>query len=393
MKRKAGTISYLANTNIPSLAALSMVVMKSCQAMAQEGYDVELIAPTSKSTSASVEAELWDHYGIRDPFPVRSVTASSRVRKFDYDLRSAYRVWRRRPALVYSMNVRLAALFSVLGWPVVFEAHDVPRGPLGASYFRWMLRGKGLRGIVAISRGLEALLQEQFGPLLSKKRLVVAHDGVDLERYERVPTPQEARAQLGLEPDGFVAGYTGHLYAGRGIELITELARRCPSIQFLLVGGHPESVERRRDEARSLHLSNVRYEGFVTNTRLPLYQAACDVLLMPYQRRVSFGGGRGDTSAVMSPGKMFEYMAAERLIVSSDHPVIKEVLTESNAVLCDPEDEDAWERALCRASTDTDWRGRLARNARRDVERYTYRSRVRQIFAELLGTEGRGNGS
>ena len=366
--------------------------------MAQEGYDVELIAPTSRATSASLKAELWDHYGIRNPFPVRYVAASSRVKKFDYDLRSAYRVWRRKPALVYSMHVRLAALSSTLGWPVVFEAHDVPRGRLGASYFRRMLRGKGLRGIVAISRGLEAILKDQFGALLSERRLVVAHDGVDLERYEHVPTPQEARAQLGLEPDGFVAGYTGHLYPGRGIELITELSRRCPTIQFLLVGGHPEAVEHRREEARSLHLSNMRYEGFVANAKLPLYQAACDVLLMPYQRRVSFAGGSGDTSAIMSPGKMFEYMAASRLIVSSDLPVIAEVLNEGNAVLCGPEDIGAWECALSRASKDAEWREQLARKARGDVERYTYRSRVRQIFTELLGAEGqateaRANGS
>jgi glycosyltransferase involved in cell wall biosynthesis len=95
----------------------------------------------------------------------------------------------------------------------------------------------------------------------------------------------------------------------------------------------------------------------------------------------------------MSPGKMFEYMAARRLIVSSDLPVIAEVLNEGNAVLCGPEEIDAWERALSRASMDADWRERLARKARRDVERYTYRSRVRQIFTALLGNEGRGNGS
>ena len=95
----------------------------------------------------------------------------------------------------------------------------------------------------------------------------------------------------------------------------------------------------------------------------------------------------------MSPGKMFEYMAARRLIVSSDLPVIAEVLNEGNAVLCGPEDIDAWERALSRASMDADWRERLARKARHDVERYTYRSRVRQIFTALLGTEGRVNGS
>jgi glycosyltransferase involved in cell wall biosynthesis len=93
----------------------------------------------------------------------------------------------------------------------------------------------------------------------------------------------------------------------------------------------------------------------------------------------------GDTSAVMSPGKMFEYMASERLIVSSDLPVIREVLNDSNAVLCAPEDVDAWENALRRAQSDGQWSAALAKKARADVEKYTWRRRVRHVLGTLMG--------
>ena len=375
-------ISYLSSAYIPSLSAHSVHVMKMCQAMTQEGHDVELVS--QRSSAAFSEEALWRHYGIRDRFPITMIAPSVRFRKVEYDLRSTLRAWRRHFSLIYSRNLRTAAIASTLGWPVVYEAHSVPRGKLGAWYFQRALKGRGMRRVVAISNALKSMLVEEFGPTLVEDDVVVAHDGVDLERFESLPGPGQARAELGIESDNWTVGYAGHLYPGRGIELILELAERLPQINFMIVGGQPESVAERRQELSTLRLPNVRYQGFVANADLPTYLAACDVLLMPYQRRVA-GSSGGDISAWLSPMKMFEYMASGRLIISSDLPVLLEVLNDKNAVLCGPEDVDAWERAIRRAMTDTRWCQTLARSARSDVEGYTWRRRVRHVLGTLMG--------
>ena len=90
---------------------------------------------------------------------------------------------------------------------------------------------------------------------------------------------------------------------------------------FLIVGGEPQDVENLRQRVRVIGLKNVILTGFVPNARLPLYQAACDVLLMPYQRQVAASSG-GDIARYLSPMKLFEYMACERPIISSDLPVL-----------------------------------------------------------------------
>jgi len=67
-----------------------------------------------------------------------------------------------------------------------------------------------------------------------------------------------------------------------------------------------------------------------------LYQAAADVLLMPYSS--SFGGsGGGNIARVSSPLKMFEYLASGRAILASDIPVLREVLTDKTACFYQPE--------------------------------------------------------
>ena len=100
-------------------------------------------------------------------------------------------------------------------------------------------------------------------------------------------------------------------------------------------------------------LDNVTLTGFVPNRHIPLYQAAGEILLMPYERSVTVSGG-GNTADICSPMKMFEYMAAGRAILSSDLAVLHEVLDETSAVFCPPENSQAWVSAL----------GRLARGRR-----------------------------
>jgi glycosyltransferase involved in cell wall biosynthesis len=148
----------------------------------------------------------------------------------------------------------------------------------------------------------------------------------------------------------------------------------------VFVGGTEADIAHWQAEA---HTPNVHFAGFVPNHELPTYLAASDVLLMPYQRQVAVYGGVGDSSAYMCPMKMFEYMATERLIISSDLPVLHDTLNASNAVLCDPEDVDAWETALRRAMDDPAWAAGVARKARRDVEAHTWQLRARRILAGL----------
>ncbi len=215
--------------------------------------------------------------------------------------------------------------------------------------------------------------------------MLVAPDGIDLERYENLPEPEDARQSLPPEInllDGFTAGYSGNLYSGRGIGLIMDMAGELGEIHFLLVGGSPQEVDRYQKIAESRNLINIHLTGFVPNAELPTYQAACNVLLMPYQKQVAASSG-GDISAYLSPMKVFEYMASGRAILSSDLPVLKEVLNEENAVLLPPDDVDSWINALVELREAPHRRKALAEQALEDVQEYTWVRRVEKIFSGL----------
>jgi glycosyltransferase involved in cell wall biosynthesis len=173
---------------------------------------------------------------------------------------------------------------------------------------------------------------------------------------------------------------TGHLYAGRGAELFLSLAKAIPQAQFVWVGGRPEDIEAWKKKAES---GNVTFSGFIPNRDLPLYQAAADILLMPYGRSIMGSSGTADSAAVASPMKMFEYMAAGRAIVSADLPVIREVLSEANAVFCEPDQLTDWRREIEGLLGDERRRVELGAQARQEVQGYTWNARAKRIMTNF----------
>ena len=174
---------------------------------------------------------------------------------------------------------------------------------------------------------------------------LIAPDGVDLERYKNRVDSSSARNKLGIE-DRFTAVYSGGFYEGRGLESLMELAKRFPEVSFLWVGGKKDVVTNWQNKLEDSGVQNIHLTGFVSNEELPLYQMAADILLMPYGKVIA-GSSGGNIADVSSPMKMFEYMAAGRVILTSDMPVLREVLNETNAAFYNSEDMQSMEIGIC----------------------------------------------
>jgi glycosyltransferase involved in cell wall biosynthesis len=362
-------ISAIAGSTIPSDTANSLQVMKACQALVQIGHEVTLLVPGKKNTSV----DLRKHYGLEVDFPIEWLSSSSR-RMFTWD--SARRGRALGVEVIYSWFPQ-SSVFSLLrGMPVIFEIHIQPTGRFGPAWHRAFAILRGKKRLVSITRALVDLLERDFNLHVPAEEVVIAPNGVDLERFDSLPGPFEARKQTGLREAPTVM-CTGHLYAGRGAELFLDLAESLPQAQFVWVGGRPEDIESWKKRLKS---GNVTFTGFIPNRELPLYQAAADVLLMPYSRSIMGSSGTADSAAVASPMKMFEYMAAGRAIVSADLPVIREVLNEGSAVFCKPDDVSDWRLVIESLLDDEAHRTKLGNRARQDVQGYTWVARAQRIM-------------
>ncbi len=364
---------------IPSNTANSIQVVKATQALVELGHQVVLLVPGEGLVDSE---EIQAHYGLQQDLDIRWIKENLAFRRYDFALKSFQIAKNLEPDLVYTWVLQAAVMAVWGGIPTILELHDRIMGRFGPWLFRKFWKSKTPLRVLTNTNALREALIREFELVSPETKILVAPNGVDLACYRDMPNPVKARERLGL-PSGFTAGYTGHFYSGRGMGLMFELARALPEVNFLWVGGEAPDVTLWESRLRAEGFKNITLTGFVPNQDVPLYQAASDVLLMPYGRHIA-GSGGGDSAEIASPMKMFEYMAAGRAIISSDLPVIHEVLDKNMAIFCNPEDLDAWQTALMSLKEDSQRREKLGKFSQDAVKSFTWYNRAQRAISGFV---------
>lgn len=376
-------IALITNSKIPSLTANSIQAMKVAQALMQLGYDVRMFAPAE--TDLVPKETLLSHYGLRLAPDLELLPSIKRIKRLDFIVHAQRAAKKFGADMIYTWLPQSAALGAWSDYPVVLEMHADNSGRLGVWWMRQFWKSKTRKVMTVTTSALRKALERSTNFKFPNEALLLAPNGVELEKYAGLPNPTEARRQLNLK-EGLTVGFTGHIYPGRGADLLFELARQMPNVNFLWVGGTSELVDFWKNKLTEAKMTNVMMTGFVKHEFIPLYQAAADVLLMPYSRSIEASSGQ-DIAEVINPMKMFEYMAAGRGIVSADLPSIREVLNEKNAVFCEAGDWRLvignWKSAIEKLLADEPRRLALSSQARKDVEQLTWVKREERVMEKL----------
>jgi glycosyltransferase involved in cell wall biosynthesis len=377
---------YISPSTLPSRSANSVHVAWQCDALCRLGIDVTLYAKRTVEEASDLPAALNEAYGI-DTTGLRLQTVHNPSGRGD-NLAIAYKAIRHlrgidRDAAILSRNLYAAFVLAVLyRRPILFETHQLETG-----LRKWLQKRVVLCPwviTIVISDHLARYLTEHLG--FPPRRMLVLHDAAP-DGIEPVPVDQR-RAQLcrlaepANGPWRQVCGYFGHLYPGRGIEIVEAMAAAVPDALFLVYGGTEQDLETRR---RSNDLPNLVFMGHVSHPIARRLMTMMDVLLMPYQENVSIGVSGHDTARWMSPMKMFEYLGTGVPIISSDLPVLREVLREGeNCLLAPASDSSAWISALHRLRADQRLAARLGINAHEEYKAaHTWTARARNILAAI----------
>jgi glycosyltransferase involved in cell wall biosynthesis len=382
---------YLANARLPSEKAHASQVVQMCAALAAAGVELELIHPRRVNYPEFQGIEdIWTYYGVPRNFRRRQAGSIELFEVMDrfgwrgrgfqvafalqlggYTAALVPRLLRAGADVYYTREITTLALLNAIrpGSRArhFYEAHTFPGSRAGLALHRAALARAG--GVIAISQGLA----DDYRALgVPASRMCVAPDAVDPSRFGGC-TRAEARHRLGWPADQPAVVYTGHFYAWKGVDTLVEAMRGSPA-HLYLVGGIPEMITAMR--ARLAAEPNMHVVGWAPPAQVPLYLAAADVLALPNSGREAI------SSRYTSPLKLFEYMAAERPIVASDLPALREVLTDgANALLVPADNAAALRQAVDRLLANPALAARLARQARLDVAGHTWEQRARNVLA------------
>lgn len=370
---------YLSKSTIPSRTANSVHVMKMCQALANENHEVILY-----SYNGGNDADIYKFYGVNESFNIeRTKRISNSIIQPLFHL---FKVTRHinsniRPDMIYSRDLLTLFILQGKGIPFAYEAHSFSKNNINIILEKRIFMSKNFKFLGVISRALKEEYLSKY-PKILKGKILVIPDGADLPlKPKDIKDKDMTMKEFNVNRPQI--GYVGHLYKGRGIDIVLETSKKLPNYDFHIIGGEEKDIQYWSN--RIGNQKNLFFHGFVPNYKLFKYYEKIDILLAPYQKAVSIGNGKTDTSKWMSPMKIFEYMSYKKCVISSDIEVLKEVLIDRyNALLVDPTSIDDWVNTIVEAVNDVDLYKRVSNNAYNDlVNKYTWAKRAKTILKQF----------
>ena len=230
-----------------------------------------------------------------------------------------------------------------------------------------------MKKIVLISNALKKSYEIAV-PSINRIKVIVAHDGADpiSDKKSNMTTPPL------FYNNKVNCGYIGHLYKGRGIDIIIDIADKLPRVIFHIVGGNNKDVD---NWSLKTNQENVIFHGYKSNSEIPYIISQFDILLAPYQKKV-FLANNTNTSQFMSPLKIFEYMSSGKPIIASNLPVLSEILINNvNAIMVEPDNVGEWIKAIKKINSNKNMALKFAENAKLEFfKKYKWETRAVNIL-------------
>lgn len=362
---------YVARAIIPSQSANSIHVMKICEAFAGLCEEFELIVPENKESK--IQEDLFDYYGVNCKFPINRIKqkeAWGGLYRYYFALSVFFLLVRKKCDQVITRDPIVAFLAVLLRKKTVLDLHGELAHICGRAYriikLDFFRKSKYLN-IVMITESLAKYYEKKYQ--LAPNFVTVLPDGCTPENfahYCELPLLKDEKIRI---------AYAGSFGVGRGYEVIQELAKRDRENLYTIYGGVKEDALKVTEQ---MPPDNISFKGFIANRDIPEALCSQDILLLPYQNTLIAKGE--DTGKVMSPLKLFEYMASGRVIIASDLNVLKEILNETNCYFAIPDDASSWEETIKHITDNREEAIAKAEKAKQDVKQYTWKIRAEKML-------------
>jgi len=362
-------IIYIANVRIPTEKAHGLQIIKMCQAFSTTGIEVELLIPWRFN---HIKEDPFRYYGIKRNFKVKKLPSLDLIGlPFGFLIQSIsfskivfFYLLFKKVDFIYSRDLFPIFFLSFFKKNLIYEAHFTPE------HF-WLYKGlfKRVKGLVVITRKLKEIYQDKG---VNQEKILVAPDGVDLDFFQIPESQQECRRKLNLPLDKKIVLYAGHLYRWKGIHILAQASRYLDKDTLVIfVGGTEKDIKKFKIQNSKFKILIVGYRPY---QEVPCWLKSADVLVLPNSAKEKI------SKYYTSPLKMFEYMAAQKPIVASDLPSIREILNGNNAILVRPDNAEELAKGIRNALKNINFSVKISRQTFKDVQEYTWAKRVNNII-------------
>ena len=173
----------------------------------------------------------------------------------------------------------------------------------------------------------ESMIQNGMPP----DKVIKLHNGFNQVFLLRQPEgAQEWRQKLLVNGCQHLVVYSGAVNKFKGVDLLIDVAKQLPQIQFAIAGGNESQVQAYQQLTKEKETKNVTFLGYLPQNELATLLQAADILAHPHCS--------GEAATFTSPLKLFDYMASGTPIVATEIPSLIEFKsTNAIALWCEPD--------------------------------------------------------
>ena len=352
-------IYYFAEIYLPSTSAYSIHVMKMCDALAKTALGVNLVV-----FGKNDKIDIFKYYNCKSKFNIidTNIKKNNFFGRICFAFKVILKFKNNKKNFILTRSILAGLLFSFISKKVILEVHHNLRGFT-----------KIFAHIIKNTRQFKSIKFIFISKFLSKDSLykdiefIVLDDGVELNDFLNFSKKKIYKR---------TCVYTGSFTKGKGVENIIEMAKYAKNIKFHLYGDLINSSYTKED-----FVSNVMYKGYKKYCEIPKILKKYEIVIMPYSDRVYVRSKNLETSKYMSPLKLFEYMASNRVIVAKYLNVYGHILNNKNSILINSNSPRLWASKLNLVFNNIKKYRRFAQKAYQDVRKYTWETRVNKMLA------------
>jgi glycosyltransferase involved in cell wall biosynthesis len=204
---------------------------------------------------------------------------------------------------------------------------------------------------------------------IQDNKVKVITNGADVNKFHKDIDSSKVVEKFDLR-DKTIIGFVGSFHIWHGVDnlinIIKNVLSKNKDVVFLLVGQGGPMKSSLEDFIKTEKLfKNVYMTGYIPPSEIPNYLSAMNIVVAPYPKLKFF---------YYSPVKIFEYMACQKPVLTTNIGQISEIITDGeNGVLCKPDDSDELLNKLLQLIEDREKRKKIGLNARKTiVESHTW---------------------
>ena len=363
-------ICYISNSASPSNNASSLQIAKLCEYISKDGHIVKLILPYT-----GYKQNFFNFYNIKYKYKIERLKY---FKKFpigiNYYLYSIFAILKSnymKQDLFLTRNFFTSFILSLLFKKHILEIHDDIRIESRIVQFLVKyIRILNFNSLIKIVTTTKSLKRKYLTYGVVKKKIHILHNASSLKSQFNV---YKKKKKLKI-------GYFGSIFESRGIQMILKLSVLDKKNKYYIFGGSIKQINIIKQKFQN---ENLFFCPHIPYSKVGNEIKKVDVCILPYTSKITVSGNVGDISKFTSPLKIFDYMKLGKLIISSNLPVLREVLlNKNNSLLINRfHDEKEWFKKISAVSKNFKKFDRIRINAFNYAKKFDLNWRVKKLLS------------